>query len=120
MASITSFFRKTPVPSLKAYFATKSFTLPSSVVWTDPESDVVAALIDALKTKAIFSAGLDVFEDEPNVPTELIASPLPATHCGRQSATLSDATRFPSRPNPPNDQLPQSEDHWTQGHRTPA
>lgn len=50
MASITSFFRKTPVPSLKAYFAAKSFTLPSSVVWSDPESDVVAALIDALNT----------------------------------------------------------------------
>lgn len=31
------------------------------------------ALIDALKNKIIFSAGLDVFEDEPNVPAELIA-----------------------------------------------
>lgn len=48
MASITSFFRKTPVPSLKAYFETKSFNLQSTVVWTAPESDVVAALIEAL------------------------------------------------------------------------
>ena len=31
------------------------------------------ALIDALRSKAILSAGLDVFEDEPNVPAELIA-----------------------------------------------
>jgi lactate dehydrogenase-like 2-hydroxyacid dehydrogenase len=31
-----------------------------------------AALIDALKTKKIYSAGLDVFADEPNVPRELI------------------------------------------------
>lgn len=32
-----------------------------------------AALIDALKKKTILAAGLDVFEDEPNVPAELIA-----------------------------------------------
>ena len=32
-----------------------------------------AALIEALKNKAIFSAGLDVFEHEPQVPAELIA-----------------------------------------------
>lgn len=32
-----------------------------------------AALIDALKNKVILSAGLDVFEDEPRVPAELIA-----------------------------------------------
>ena len=50
MASITSFFRKTPVPSLNAYFATKSFTLPATVVWTATESDVVSALIEALDT----------------------------------------------------------------------
>ena len=31
------------------------------------------ALIKALQDKVIFSAGLDVFEDEPNVPSELIA-----------------------------------------------
>lgn len=31
------------------------------------------ALIDALKSKTILSAGLDVFVDEPNVPAELIA-----------------------------------------------
>jgi len=31
------------------------------------------ALIKALKDKVIFSAGLDVFEDEPHVPSELIA-----------------------------------------------
>jgi lactate dehydrogenase-like 2-hydroxyacid dehydrogenase len=31
------------------------------------------ALIEALRTKAILSAGLDVFEDEPKVPQELIA-----------------------------------------------
>ena len=31
------------------------------------------ALIEALRSKAILSAGLDVFEDEPNVPPELIA-----------------------------------------------
>lgn len=50
MASITSFFRKTPVPSLKAYFATKTFTLPATIVWTASESEVVAALIEALNT----------------------------------------------------------------------
>ncbi|MCA0317581.1 MAG: 2-hydroxyacid dehydrogenase [Proteobacteria bacterium] len=32
-----------------------------------------AALIEALKAKTILSAGLDVFEDEPKVPAELIA-----------------------------------------------
>ncbi|MFX5693329.1 NAD(P)-dependent oxidoreductase, partial [Acinetobacter baumannii] len=32
-----------------------------------------AALIAALKAKTIKSAGLDVFEDEPRVPAELIA-----------------------------------------------
>jgi lactate dehydrogenase-like 2-hydroxyacid dehydrogenase len=31
-----------------------------------------AALVDALKTRTIRAAGLDVFEDEPNVPQELI------------------------------------------------
>ncbi|BBF91631.1 glycerate dehydrogenase [Blastochloris tepida] len=31
------------------------------------------ALIEALKTRTILSAGLDVFADEPNVPAELIA-----------------------------------------------
>ena len=31
------------------------------------------ALIEALRSKAILSAGLDVFEDEPNVSPELIA-----------------------------------------------
>jgi lactate dehydrogenase-like 2-hydroxyacid dehydrogenase len=31
------------------------------------------ALIEALRAKAIFTAGLDVFEDEPHVPAELIA-----------------------------------------------
>ena len=50
MASITSFFRKTPALSLEAYFATKSYALPATVVWTAPESEVVAALIDALET----------------------------------------------------------------------
>ena len=32
-----------------------------------------AALIEALRTGAILAAGLDVFENEPNVPPELIA-----------------------------------------------
>ena len=50
MASITSFFRKTPVPSLQAYFATKPFALPATVVWTAPENEVVTALINALDT----------------------------------------------------------------------
>jgi lactate dehydrogenase-like 2-hydroxyacid dehydrogenase len=31
------------------------------------------ALIEALRRKAIFAAGLDVFEDEPHVPAELLA-----------------------------------------------
>jgi lactate dehydrogenase-like 2-hydroxyacid dehydrogenase len=31
------------------------------------------ALIEALKSRTIRSAGLDVFEDEPRVPAELIA-----------------------------------------------
>jgi lactate dehydrogenase-like 2-hydroxyacid dehydrogenase len=34
-----------------------------------------AALIEALKSGTILSAGLDVFENEPNVPAELIALP---------------------------------------------
>lgn len=50
MASITSFLRKTPVASLQAYFTNKIFTLPATVVWTAPESDVISALIDALDT----------------------------------------------------------------------
>ena len=32
-----------------------------------------AALVQALKAKTIRTAGLDVFEDEPRVPAELIA-----------------------------------------------
>ena len=32
-----------------------------------------AALIEALRDKTILSAGLDVFEDEPRVPAELVA-----------------------------------------------
>jgi hypothetical protein len=52
MATITSFFRKTPVPSLQAYFETKSFNLPPSVVWTESESDVASALIAALDSLA--------------------------------------------------------------------
>jgi lactate dehydrogenase-like 2-hydroxyacid dehydrogenase len=31
------------------------------------------ALVEALRSKTILSAGLDVFTDEPNVPAELIA-----------------------------------------------
>jgi len=50
MASITSFLRKTPVASLQAYFTNKIFTLPATVVWTAPESDVISALIGALDT----------------------------------------------------------------------
>ena len=50
MASITSFFRKTPVPSLKAYFATKSFALPATVVWTAADNEVASGLIEALNT----------------------------------------------------------------------
>jgi lactate dehydrogenase-like 2-hydroxyacid dehydrogenase len=52
-----------------------------------------AALIDALKTRAILGAGLDVFEAEPKVPQALIELPntvlLPhmgsATHYTRQA-----------------------------------
>jgi lactate dehydrogenase-like 2-hydroxyacid dehydrogenase len=33
------------------------------------------ALIEALKTGRIMTAGLDVFDDEPNVPAELVAMP---------------------------------------------
>jgi lactate dehydrogenase-like 2-hydroxyacid dehydrogenase len=32
-----------------------------------------AALVDALRSRRIRGAGLDVFADEPNVPAELIA-----------------------------------------------
>ncbi len=52
MASIPSFFRKTPLPSLKAYLATKSFALPATVTWTGDDSDVVETLIAALDTLA--------------------------------------------------------------------
>jgi hypothetical protein len=50
MASITSFFRKTPVASLKTYLATKSFTLPAGVYGHATESDIASALISALDT----------------------------------------------------------------------
>jgi hypothetical protein len=48
MASITTFLRKTPAASLKAYFQTKPFSLPPSVDWTAKESDIASALVDAL------------------------------------------------------------------------
>lgn len=41
MASITSFLRKTPVASLKVYFATKPFTLLPEVNWSAKEGEVV-------------------------------------------------------------------------------
>lgn len=50
MASVTTFFRKTPAASLQAYFQTKSFSLPSSVDWSAKESDVASALVEALDT----------------------------------------------------------------------
>ncbi len=34
-----------------------------------------AALIEALQTETIYGAGLDVFEEEPNVPADLLALP---------------------------------------------
>jgi len=48
MASITTFFRKTPLESLKAYLATKSFTLPLEVDWAAKESEVITSLIEAV------------------------------------------------------------------------
>lgn len=50
MASITSFFRKTPVASLKAYLATKSFALPAGIYAHATESEIASALISALDT----------------------------------------------------------------------
>lgn len=52
MASITTFLRKTPAASLKAYFQTKPFSLPASIDWTAGESDIATALIAALDTLA--------------------------------------------------------------------
>lgn len=48
---------------------------PDGVVINVGRGSVVdeAALVEALKAKTILSAGLDVFEDEPKVPAELIA-----------------------------------------------
>ena len=51
------------------------------------------ALVEALRDERILSAGLDVFEDEPRVPAELIAMPhvvlLP--HVGSASAYTRNA-----------------------------
>lgn len=52
MASITTFLRKTPAASLKAYFQTKPFSLPASIDWTAAESDIATALVAALDTLA--------------------------------------------------------------------
>jgi len=52
MAEITTFFRKTPVASLKAYFATKSFTLLPKVDWSSKEGEVVTSLIEAVSKLA--------------------------------------------------------------------
>ncbi len=48
---------------------------PSGILINVGRGSVVdeKALIEALKSKTILSAGLDVFEDEPRVPAELIA-----------------------------------------------
>lgn len=48
---------------------------PSGIVINVGRGSVIdeQALIEALKNKVILSAGLDVFEDEPRVPAELIA-----------------------------------------------
>lgn len=48
---------------------------PDGVVINVGRGSVIdeAALVEALKTKTILSAGLDVFEDEPKVPADLIA-----------------------------------------------
>ncbi len=48
---------------------------PDGVVINVGRGSVIdeAALVEALKAKTILSAGLDVFEDEPKVPAELIA-----------------------------------------------
>jgi glyoxylate reductase len=52
-----------------------------------------AALIDALRSRRLAAAGLDVYEDEPNVPTELRELPntvlLP--HIGSATASARDA-----------------------------
>lgn len=52
-----------------------------------------AALIDALRDKRILSAGLDVFEDEPRVPAELIAMDqvVLLSHVGSASVHTRDA-----------------------------
>lgn len=50
MASITTFLRKTPASSLKAYFQTKPFALPSSIDWMANESEIASALVEALDT----------------------------------------------------------------------
>jgi lactate dehydrogenase-like 2-hydroxyacid dehydrogenase len=48
---------------------------PDGVVINVGRGSVIdeAALVEALKSRTILSAGLDVFEDEPKVPAELIA-----------------------------------------------
>lgn len=48
---------------------------PDGVVINVGRGSVIdeAALVEALKAKTILSAGLDVFEDEPKVPADLIA-----------------------------------------------
>ena len=50
------------------------------------------ALVTALRGKAIRAAGLDVFEDEPNVPKELFALDNVVLQPHRGSSTLETAT----------------------------
>jgi lactate dehydrogenase-like 2-hydroxyacid dehydrogenase len=51
-----------------------------------------AALIDALRTRRIAGAGLDVFEHEPAVPPELLALPNVAAFPHMASATIESRT----------------------------
>lgn len=49
MTSIVAFIRKTPAPSLRAYFEHTGVELPVAVNWNDPDTDVVRPLLQVVQ-----------------------------------------------------------------------
>jgi len=57
MTSIGSFIRKTPAPSLRAYFEQAGIELPAAVNWNAPEPDIVQPLLQAVDDMGAESRG---------------------------------------------------------------